>query len=127
MTAKHVTHWINGQQRDLVNLAEEQVQKGTIEDSNSENPQPSLPAVGYHYFAHLNAEAENLVQYGQFVTVEVAQHVADGVALIRLADSPQGSRYSPSRRISSSRTRVTASGSGSWRVDSCGRSCAGSR
>ncbi len=39
---KVVTHWITGQQRDLVNLANEQVGEGTIEDYNSENPQPSL-------------------------------------------------------------------------------------
>ncbi|WP_082748803.1 ATP-dependent zinc metalloprotease FtsH [Nocardioides jensenii] len=39
---KVVTHWVSGQQNDLIKLANEQVEKGTIEKSNSENPQPSF-------------------------------------------------------------------------------------
>ncbi|WP_082564168.1 MULTISPECIES: ATP-dependent zinc metalloprotease FtsH [unclassified Nocardioides] len=39
---KVVTHWVNGQQNDLIKMAREQVDKGTIEKSNSENPQPSF-------------------------------------------------------------------------------------
>ncbi|KRF16595.1 cell division protein FtsH [Nocardioides sp. Soil797] len=39
---KVMTHWVNGQQNDLIKLANEQVEKGTIEKSNSENPQPSF-------------------------------------------------------------------------------------
>jgi len=35
-------HWILGQQEGLINLVDEQVADGTIEKSNSENPQPSL-------------------------------------------------------------------------------------
>ncbi len=39
---KVVTHWVNGQQNDLIKLTQEQVDKGNIEKYNSENPQPSL-------------------------------------------------------------------------------------
>ena len=35
-------HWIQGQQEGLVNLVDEQIDEGTIEKANSENPQPSL-------------------------------------------------------------------------------------
>ncbi len=37
-----MAHWILGQQEGLINLVDEQVADGTIEKSNSENPQPSL-------------------------------------------------------------------------------------
>src|SRR3546814_866731 len=39
---KVVAHWVAGQQNDLIKLARAQVEKGTIEKSNSENPQPSF-------------------------------------------------------------------------------------
>ncbi|NYG58936.1 cell division protease FtsH [Nocardioides daedukensis] len=39
---KVTTHWVTGQQNDLIKLARTQVEKGTIEKSNSENPQPSF-------------------------------------------------------------------------------------
>ncbi|HET6626464.1 MAG TPA: ATP-dependent zinc metalloprotease FtsH [Nocardioidaceae bacterium] len=40
---KVIATWVSGQQRDLVNLAEKQVEAGTIEKGfNVENPQPSL-------------------------------------------------------------------------------------
>jgi cell division protease FtsH len=39
---KVVTHWVNGQQNDLIRETQEQVDKGNIEKYNSENPQPSL-------------------------------------------------------------------------------------
>jgi cell division protease FtsH len=34
--------WVGGQQQSIVALAQQEVEKGTIEKSNSENPQPSL-------------------------------------------------------------------------------------
>jgi cell division protease FtsH len=36
------THWVSGQQNDLIRKAQEQVDEGTIEQYNSENPQPSV-------------------------------------------------------------------------------------
>ncbi|WP_343993197.1 ATP-dependent zinc metalloprotease FtsH, partial [Nocardioides dubius] len=36
------THWVSGQQNDLIRQVREQVEKGTIEKSNSENPRPSF-------------------------------------------------------------------------------------
>ncbi|MFS3127252.1 ATP-dependent zinc metalloprotease FtsH [Nocardioides sp. Bht2] len=36
------THWVAGQQNDLIREVREQVGKGTIEKSNSENPKPSF-------------------------------------------------------------------------------------
>ncbi len=39
---KVVTHWVSGQQNDLIRQTREQVDAGTIEKYNSENPQPSL-------------------------------------------------------------------------------------
>jgi cell division protease FtsH len=39
---KVVTHWVSGQQNDLIRKAQEQVDAGKIEKYNSENPQPSL-------------------------------------------------------------------------------------
>ena len=39
---KVMTHYIQGQQETLLKSVDEQVAKGTIEKSNSENPQPSL-------------------------------------------------------------------------------------
>ena len=39
---KVLTHYILGQQQGLIALVDEQVEKGTIEESNSENPQPGL-------------------------------------------------------------------------------------
>ncbi|MCL2543501.1 MAG: ATP-dependent zinc metalloprotease FtsH [Nocardioidaceae bacterium] len=36
------THYIQGQQQALLSAVDKQVAKGTIKDSNSENPQPSL-------------------------------------------------------------------------------------
>ncbi|WP_107704464.1 ATP-dependent zinc metalloprotease FtsH [Nocardioides allogilvus] len=39
---KVLTHYIDGQQESLLALVDEQVDTGTIEESNSENPQPSL-------------------------------------------------------------------------------------
>src|SRR4051794_33041337 len=39
---KYVSHWVDGQQNDLIKSAEAQVKAGSIEDYNSENPQPSL-------------------------------------------------------------------------------------
>lgn len=40
--SKVMTHYIKGQAPRLLTMVDEQVAKGTIEDSNSENPQPSL-------------------------------------------------------------------------------------
>ncbi len=39
---KVLTHWVDGQQNDLIQAAARQVDEGQIEDYNSENPQPSL-------------------------------------------------------------------------------------
>ncbi|WP_310529925.1 ATP-dependent zinc metalloprotease FtsH, partial [Nocardioides sp.] len=39
---KVTTHYIMGQQASLLQLVDRQVDKGTIEEANSENPQPSL-------------------------------------------------------------------------------------
>ncbi|PVG82457.1 cell division protein FtsH [Nocardioides gansuensis] len=39
---KVLTHYIDGQQETILAAVDEQVAKGTIEKSNSENPQPSL-------------------------------------------------------------------------------------
>jgi len=39
---KVMTHYIMGQQEGLLQLVETQLDEGTIEESNSENPQPSL-------------------------------------------------------------------------------------
>jgi cell division protease FtsH len=39
---KVVTHWVNGQQNDLIRKAQEAVDAGKIEKYNSENPQPSV-------------------------------------------------------------------------------------
>jgi cell division protease FtsH len=39
---KVMTHWVSGQQNDLIRKAQEQVDAGKIEEYNSENPQPSL-------------------------------------------------------------------------------------
>ena len=39
---KVVTHYIQGQQESILALVDEQVDAGTIKESNSENPQPSL-------------------------------------------------------------------------------------
>src|SRR5680860_865630 len=38
---KVLTHYILGQQESLLALVDEQIDAGTIEESNSENPQPS--------------------------------------------------------------------------------------
>ena len=40
--AKVMTHYVMGQQQGIINLVNEQVDAGTIEESNSKNPQPSL-------------------------------------------------------------------------------------
>ncbi|MDT0200594.1 ATP-dependent zinc metalloprotease FtsH [Nocardioides sp. AE5] len=39
---KVVTHWVTDQQHDLIVMVREQIEAGTIEKSNSENPQPSF-------------------------------------------------------------------------------------
>ncbi len=39
---KVMTHYIMGQQTSLLQLVDQQLDKGTIEESNSENPQPSI-------------------------------------------------------------------------------------
>jgi len=39
---KVMTHWIDGQQQGIIEQVDQQVGDGTIEKSNSENPQPSL-------------------------------------------------------------------------------------
>ncbi len=39
---KVMTHYVMGQQQGIINLVNDQVAAGTIEESNSENPQPSL-------------------------------------------------------------------------------------
>jgi len=39
---KVMAHWVAGQQVGLIDDVDEQISKGTIEKSNSENPQPSL-------------------------------------------------------------------------------------
>ena len=40
--SKVMTHYVMGQQQGIINLVNDQVTAGTIEESNSENPQPSL-------------------------------------------------------------------------------------
>ncbi len=40
--SKVMASWVSGQQRSIVALAQDQVEAGAIEKSNSENPQPSL-------------------------------------------------------------------------------------
>jgi len=39
---KVTAYWVKGQQGGIIDLVDKQVAKGTIEESNSENPQPSL-------------------------------------------------------------------------------------
>ncbi|WP_240641173.1 ATP-dependent zinc metalloprotease FtsH [Nocardioides ferulae] len=39
---KVMTHYVQGQQEDIINAVDDQVAAGEIEESNSENPQPSL-------------------------------------------------------------------------------------
>jgi len=39
---KVMTHWVTGQQVEMINAVDKQIAKGTISKSNSENPQPSL-------------------------------------------------------------------------------------
>ncbi|MEV5003317.1 ATP-dependent zinc metalloprotease FtsH [Nocardioides sp. LML1-1-1.1] len=39
---KVITHYINGEQESILAAVKEQVDKGTIEEANSKNPQPSL-------------------------------------------------------------------------------------
>ncbi len=39
---KVMAHWVDGQQEGIIDAVDEQISKGTIEKSNSENPQPSL-------------------------------------------------------------------------------------
>jgi cell division protease FtsH len=40
--SKVTAFWVKGQQGGIIDLVDKQVAKGTIEESNSENPQPSL-------------------------------------------------------------------------------------
>jgi cell division protease FtsH len=40
--SKVTAFWVKGQQGGIIDMVDEQVAKGTIEESNSENPQPSL-------------------------------------------------------------------------------------
>ncbi len=40
--AKVTSFWVKGQQGRILDMVDEQVSEGTIEESNSENPQPSL-------------------------------------------------------------------------------------
>jgi cell division protease FtsH len=40
--SKVMTHYVMGQQQGIINLVNDQLAAGTIEESNSENPQPSL-------------------------------------------------------------------------------------
>jgi cell division protease FtsH len=37
-----VSHWVSGQQNDLIRQVRDQIEEGEIEESNSENPQPSV-------------------------------------------------------------------------------------
>src|SRR5919112_4382134 len=40
--SKVLTHWVDGQQNDLIVATQKQIRAGEIDDYNSENPQPSL-------------------------------------------------------------------------------------
>ena len=40
--AKITTHWVTGQQIDMIKAVDQQIAEGAIEESNSENPTPSL-------------------------------------------------------------------------------------
>ncbi len=40
--SKVMTHYVLGQQQGIINLVDNQIEDGTIEESNSENPQPSF-------------------------------------------------------------------------------------
>jgi cell division protease FtsH len=39
---KILTHWVDGQQSEIISQAQKQFNEGNIDSSNSENPQPSL-------------------------------------------------------------------------------------